>query len=152
MAEPTSRRAQPLLLTRAERTDYTETSLHADVVEYVKEARRRAPDLMRVGSMGASAEGRDMPVVVLSWHGAFTPSAAHRLGLPILMVQANIHAGEVEGKEALLAFMRDLTPGGLRALLDEVTFVFIPILNPDGNDRISTENRKLDLQALEGQI
>jgi hypothetical protein len=142
----------PPLLTRAERTDFTETSLHADVIAYVREARRRAPSLMRVGSMGQSAEGRDIPTVVLSGHGAFTPAAARRLGLPIVMVQANIHAGEVEGKEALLAFMRDLTTGALRPLLDQLTLVFIPILNPDGNDRISLENRKLDLQALEGQI
>jgi len=68
------------------------------------------------------------------------------------MVNANIHGGEVEGKEALLAFARDMTLGELRPLLDQLTLVFIPILNPDGNDRISPENRKLDLDTLEGQI
>jgi hypothetical protein len=45
-----------------------------------------------------------------------------------------------------------MTNGALRPLLDEMTLVIIPILNPDGNDRISTENRKLDLETLEGQI
>src|SRR5919206_264128 len=83
------------LLTRAERTDYQETSLHADVVRFT---------------------------------------------------------GEVEGKEALQAFMRELTLGPLRPLLDQLTLVFVPDYNADGNDRISPENRKLDLQALEGQI
>ena len=140
------------LLTRAERTDYRETSLHADVVRFVRAVARRAPGLVRVGSMGASAEGRDMPVVVVSGHHAFTPAAARRLGRPIIMVQANIHAGEVEGKEALLALMRDLAFGPLRPLLDELTLVCIPILNPDGNDRIAPENRQLDLEALDGQI
>ena len=53
------------LLTRAERTDYQETSLHADVVRFTREVARRAPELMRVGSMGRSAEGRDLPVAVL---------------------------------------------------------------------------------------
>src|SRR4051794_33676354 len=61
------------LLTVAERTDYQETSRHADVVAFVRALRRRAPDVVRVGSMGASAEGRDLPVVVLSGRGAFTP-------------------------------------------------------------------------------
>ncbi len=154
MPEPTSdsTSGRPPLLTRAERTDYRETSLHADVVAYLAELKRRAGNLMRIGSMGTSAEGRDMPVVVLSGHGAFTPAAARRLGLPIVMPMANIHAGEVEGKEALLMLMRELTLGALRPLLDQLTLVVIPILNPDGNDRISTENRKLDLVALEGQI
>lgn len=103
--------------------------------------------------MGHSAEGRDLPVAVLSGRGAFTPVAARRLGRPIVLINCNIHAGEVEGKEAMLALMRDFTLGGLEpGLLDQITLVVVPILNPDGNDRISTENRKLDLVALEGQI
>jgi hypothetical protein len=144
--------ATGLPLTRAERTDYRETSLHADVLAFVRRVHRLAPALVRVGSMGRSAEGREMPVVVLSGRGAFTPTAARRAGLPIVMVNANIHAGEVEGKEALLAFTRDMTVGPLRELIDQLTLVFIPILNPDGNDRVSVENRKLDLERLEGQI
>lgn len=141
-----------VLLTRAERTGFAETSLHADVIDFIRQVHRVAPDRMRVSSMGQSAEGRDMPVVILSDLDAFTPAAARRASKPIVMVNANIHAGEVEGKEALLAFMRDMTLGELRPLLDQLTLVFIPILNPDGNDRISPENRKLDLRALEGQI
>jgi len=143
---------QTAILTRAERTAFSETSLHADVMAFIREMRRLAPDRMRVSSMGHSAEGRDMPVVVLSDREAFTPAAARRLKKPIVMVNANIHAGEVEGKEALLTFIREMTLGPLRPLLDQLTLVFIPILNPDGNDRISPENRKLDLQTLEGQI
>jgi hypothetical protein len=140
------------LLTRAERTDYRETSLHADVLRFTRAVRRRAPDLVRLGSMGRSAEGRDLVVAVLSGRGAFTPAAARRLGLPIVMVIANIHAGEVEGKEAVQALMRELTLGDLRPLLDQLTLVLVPDYNADGNDRISPENRKLDLVELEGQI
>ncbi|MSQ23312.1 MAG: hypothetical protein EXR58_01985 [Chloroflexi bacterium] len=142
----------PPLLNRAERTNYRETSLHADVVAFLRRLRRDNPRV-RVRSMGTSAEGRDMPVVVLSHRGAFTTGAARRLGIPILMINCNIHAGEVEGKEAMLALMRELTLEGLEPdLLDRLTLVVVPILNPDGNDRISTENRKLDLATLEGQI
>ncbi len=146
------------ILTKAERTGFRETSLHADVMDFLRQSRRRAPDLIRVGTIGRSAEGRDIPFVVLSGNRALTPAAARRAGLPVVMVIANIHAGEVEGKEALLAFIRDATrprdqrTRAYRELLDHLTLVLIPILNPDGNDRISTENRKLDLQALEGQI
>ncbi|MPZ14161.1 MAG: hypothetical protein GEU73_07005 [Chloroflexi bacterium] len=149
---------QQPLLTRAERSGYEETSLHEDVLQFVREVSQRAPDVTHLGSMGVSAEGRTVPFVVLSGHGAFTPQAARRLGRPIVMVNANIHGGEVEGKEALLAFMRDMAVGNgdgvppLRPLLDGLTLVLIPILNPDGNDRISTANRQIDLENLEGQI
>src|SRR5205814_1087944 len=119
------------LLTRAERTHYRETSLHADVLRFVRAVRRRAPDLVRLGSMGRSAEGRDLVVAVLSGRGALTPAAARRVGLPIVMVIANIHAGEVEGKEALQALMRELTLGELRPLLDQLTLVLVPDYNSD---------------------
>src|SRR3712207_450666 len=88
MAAGSSSGAAAPLLTRAERTDYQETSLHADVVRFVRQVARRAPELLRVGTIGASAEGRAMPVVVLSGHGAFTPAAARRLGRPVVMVCA----------------------------------------------------------------
>ena len=45
-----------------------------------------------------------------------TPEAARRLGRPIVFVQANIHAGEVEGKEAALILARRLAAGDLRSL------------------------------------
>lgn len=140
------------LQTRAEISGYRETSRHADVMTFLRRAARQAPNLMRLTRIGRSAEGRIIPLVVLSGHGAFTPLRARGLGLPVVMVLGNIHAGEVEGKEALLAFIREMTLGPLRQLLDQLTLVFIPIFNPDGNDHISTANRKLDLVALEGQI
>src|SRR3712207_2765101 len=101
MTQSDTREPGGSLLTRAERTGFAETSLHRDVVRFVQQVARRARDVVRVRSMGKSAEGRDLPVVVLSGAGAFTPRAAQRLGRPIVMVCANIHAGEVEGKEAV---------------------------------------------------
>ena len=46
------------------------------------------------------------------------PAEAHRSGKPVVWLQANIHAGEVEGKEAAQMLLRDLTLGPLRPLLD----------------------------------
>src|SRR2546422_55013 len=76
----------------AERTTYPEPSLHGDVMDFLGELRRRTP-LVRIGSMGKSAEGRDMPVVVCSKLNAFTPARARRIGRPIVLINANIHAG-----------------------------------------------------------
>ena len=54
---------------------------------------------------------------------------------------ANIHAGEVEGKEAVLHLARRLTLGDLQPLLRSAVWLFAPIYNADGNEQISLDNR-----------
>jgi len=124
-------------LTVAERTDYRETSRHADVLRFIDELKVVRP-VFRVESMGRSARGQDMPVLVFG----------ERPGTPVVLVIANIHAGEVEGKEALLMLARDLP----ERYFEKLTLLFIPNYNPDGNDAIDVGHRKLDLSKLEGQI
>jgi hypothetical protein len=144
--------AHPELLTRAEHSRWTETSRHAEVEAFCRVLARRSRRV-RLLSMGTSGEGRDMPVLVLSAGGASTPAAAHRAGRAVVLVQANIHAGEVEGKEALLMLARELALAPREpAILRRLTLVLVPDFNPDGNDRISTSNRALDLKRLEGQV
>ena len=138
--------------TRAELTDYQETSRHADVLAFIDELVQRTDRVRRI-SMGASGEGQDMAALVVSDGGCFTPEEARKQGRLIVMVEANIHAGEVEGKEAVLALVRDLTLTKLgKKILSRLCLVVIPDFNPDGNDRISPENRKLNLASLEGQV
>jgi hypothetical protein len=143
-------------LTRAEATGYAETSRHADVLAFLAELEaRRDPRLARL-SFGTSPEGRELPLLVLSSRGVRSPVAARGTGLPIVLVINGIHAGEVEGKEASLMLVRDLLDASptskLGGLLEHVILLVVPLFNPDGNDRISPENRKLDLAKLEGQI
>lgn len=140
------------LLTRAEATNYRETSLHSDVLAFVDELCRRTKLARRV-DFGQSGEGRPLVALVVSDKGCFTPELARKQKKVVVMVEANIHAGEVEGKEAVLALARDLTLTKLgKALLDKVCLVLVPNFNPDGNDRISPHNRKLNLAELEGQV
>ncbi|MEO8295776.1 MAG: M14 family metallopeptidase [Gemmatimonadota bacterium] len=123
-------------VTTAERTGYRETSSHADVMAFLDSLGRKTPDI-RQWTLGESPEGRTIPVVVAARPMVDNPAAAHRSGKPILMVQANIHAGEVEGKEAAQMLLRDLTTGPLHSLLDSVIVLFIPIYNADGNDHFA---------------
>jgi hypothetical protein len=145
----------PDLLTRAEATDYRETSRHAEVIAFCDALAAESP-LVQRGSLGKSGEGQDMVTLVISDHGCFTPERARKLDKVVVMVEANIHAGEVEGKEMILAIARDLVRGELGKLgtriLERVCLVIVPNFNPDGNDRISPNNRALDLQHLEGQV
>jgi hypothetical protein len=142
----------PLPRTRAERTDYAETSRHADVIAFADQLARESPLVHRT-SIGVSGEGQDIVALVLSDRQAFTPELARRQKKAIVMIEANIHAGEVEGKEEVLALARDLALTSLgKGILDRICLVVIPDFNPDGNDRISPANRKLDLANLEGQV
>jgi hypothetical protein len=54
---------------------------------------------------------------------------------------ANIHAGEVEGKEAAQHFARRVALGDLRPLLDKIVLLIAPIYNADGNEKFDPRNR-----------
>jgi hypothetical protein len=138
-------------VTRAEATDYRETTRSAEVLTFIDELCAATPLAHRL-SLGLSSQGQDIAALVISDRQCFTPELAHKQKKCIVMVEANIHAGEVEGKEALLALARDLTLTNLgRNILNRTCLVLVPNFNPDGNDHISPENRKLDLANLEGQ-
>ncbi|HWC45870.1 MAG TPA: M14 family metallopeptidase, partial [Casimicrobiaceae bacterium] len=96
---------------------------------------------MHVGSIGKTAEGRDIPFVVVSNPLVTTPEEAKRLHRPIVYVQANIHAGEVEGKEALQALLRDLLFDNHANVLDSLILIAVPIYNADGNERFADQAR-----------
>jgi hypothetical protein len=98
----------------------------------------RAP--LVFGSIGKTSEGREIPFVIASRPLVSTPSEAKRLGRPIVYVQANIHAGEVEGKEALLALLRDLTFSSKPNALDSIVLIAVPIYNADGNERFAPQS------------
>lgn len=125
--------------TRAERTNYLETSRYADVRQFLDSLTKlRAPIV--VGSIGKTNEGRDIPYVIASRPLVSTPEQAKALGRPIVYVQANIHAGEIEGKEALLALVRDLTFSAAPNALDSIVLIAVPIYNADGNERFASQS------------
>jgi murein tripeptide amidase MpaA len=123
--------------TRAERTNYLETSHYADVIAFLDSLRGR-PELT-FGTIGKTNEGRDLPYVIASRPRVSTPEAARKLGRPIVYIQGNIHAGEVEGKEALLAVLRDLTSSPKPNALDSVVLIAVPIYNADGNEKFGPQ-------------
>jgi hypothetical protein len=127
--------------TRAERTEYAETSHYDDVIAFLDSLHGAGAPAWR--SIGNTTEGRPIPIVILSRPLVNTSEEARRLGRPIVYVQANIHAGEVEGKEALLALMRDLwfAPGGQPNVLDSIVLIANPIYNADGNERFAPQSK-----------
>ncbi len=126
--------------TRAEITNYEETSSYADVTRVI-DGLVATSKLVHTESFGKTEEGRDLPLMVISDPKVTTPAAARKLGRPLVFVQANIHAGEVEGKEAVLMLARRLVSGDLRPLTRQLVLLIAPDYNADGNEEVSVMNR-----------
>jgi len=124
--------------TRAERTSYAETSTYDDVIGFIDSLQKAGVPMSRQ-ELGRTTEGRVQPLLVLSRPRVTTPEQARALHRPVVYVQANIHAGEVEGKEALLALVRDLATTR-NNVLDSIVLIAIPIYNADGNERFKPQS------------
>jgi hypothetical protein len=128
--------------TPAEVSDYRTTPDYAETVGYLERVAAAAPGQVKIDNFGKTGEGRDLKLVIVSRDGVFDPAAIHASGRAILLVQNAIHAGEMDGKDACLALLRDMVITRSRAsLLDHVVFVFIPVYNIDGHERRSAYNR-----------
>ena len=126
--------------TRAEQTNYLETSKYTDVVAFL-DALKALNAPLAFGSIGRTTENRDIPYVIASRPLVRTAAEAKATGKPIVYVQGNIHAGEVEGKEALQALIRDLAFARGPNVLDSIVLVAVPIYNADGNERFLPQER-----------
>ena len=133
--------AAPRPATRAERTNYLETSHYADVIVFLDSLKTLGAPYA-FGSIGKTVEGRDIPYVIASRPLVHTPAEARATGKPVVYVQGNIHAGEVEGKEALLAMLRDLAFAKGRTVLDSIVLIAVPIYNADGNERFGPQDKQ----------
>ena len=128
--------------TPAEISDYRTTPDYAGTMAYLERIAAAAPNQVRIENFGKTGEDRDLKIVIASKDGVFEPAAIHASGRAILLVQNAIHAGEMDGKDACLALLRDIIINKTRAgLLDHVVFVFIPVYNIDGHERRSAYNR-----------
>ena len=140
----------PDLRTRAERSGFEETSRLDDVRAVLDGVVARHGDHAWVTSFGRSEEGRDLPLAVLGAPVPREAAVARASARPRILLLGNIHAGEVEGKEAALILVRRLAGGDLRRLLDRVTVLVAPIYNADGNERIDVTHRPRQFGPIRG--
>ncbi len=127
--------------TEFERSNGRATFTYDETMAYCRRL-DAASKWIRFESFGRSAQGRDLPLLIVDKDGDFTAEKSHRRGKAIVLVQAGIHSGEIDGKDAGLMLVREMAITRERAsLLDEVTFVFIPIYNVDGHEIVAPYNR-----------
>lgn len=132
--------SQVNLQTIAESSNYTSTSTYKDVISFIGHLEKSSP-YIRVENLATSIEGREIPLLVIGNPLPGSPEDLVNDQRIVIYIQANIHAGEVEGKEAALMYTRDLLYVTDHGFLDNVVLLICPILNSDGNEKINTLNR-----------
>lgn len=141
--------ASPGPLTVPERSNYARTSTSNDVESFVDACVARSTTLRRL-ELGKTVEGRSLVGVLRAVPPVASLAEARARPEPKIVVMANIHAGEVEGKEAVLEMLRrEAFEGGLSAA-DGCVVLFIPNYNADGNDRMSRRERPDQAGPVEG--
>lgn len=137
------------LRTRAERTGYRETTGYDEVVQFVERAAALS-DRVHATSFGTTVEGRSLPLVVVGDVPGARPASVMAVDRVRVWLQANIHGGEVCGKEALLMLLRDLVTGAHEDWLSSLILLIAPIYNADGNERMALDNRRYQLGPVGG--
>jgi len=120
--------------TVAEQSGFQRTSSYQDVIDFLVAMESISP-VVTLATLTRSIEGRIIPLVILSSEGQRSHRELSTSGKPVVLITANIHAGEVEGKEACLMLIRDLVQGRESRILEKQVILVVPIFNADGNDK-----------------
>ena len=127
-------------ITDTEKSDFVTTPDYNETMYWLKKLDDASP-LISMKSIGKSPEGRDIFLIIASLDNAIAASDLKKSSKPLLLAQAGIHSGEIDGKDAGMMLLRDIAFGSKKQLLYKVNFLFIPILNVDGHERSSTFSR-----------
>ena len=131
--------AQFDIQTVAEKSNYTSTSTYAEVMQFI--SKLESSPLIRIENFATTIEGKELPLLVIADPMPESPKDLIDDDRIVVYLQANIHAGEVEGKEAAQMLARDILNNQYPGMLEDVVLLICPILNADGNDKMDTTNR-----------
>ena len=124
-----------------EASGFKETPRYAETVAYCKKL-EASTEFLKFTNFGTSPQGRELPLLIYDRNMNFSADAVRKSGNAVLFIQACIHPGESEGKDAGLMLLRDIIRDNkFKSYLDNVTLVFIPIFNVDGHERFSPYSR-----------
>jgi hypothetical protein len=128
-----------------EKSNFLQTPRYPETIAYCKRLAAASP-WVDFQTFGFSPQGRDLPLLVLSNDGAFTPDAARRTGKAVVLIQSGIHAGEIDGKDASLMLAREIAvTKSMARFLDQVIVLIAPILaEPQPQPGLSQGGRSRD--------
>lgn len=128
-------------LTFYEKSGFIETPRYQETIEYSKKLADYSP-LLTYHSFGSSPQGRDLPLIILSKSGITSVEDIDHHHKAIVLIQACIHAGESDGKDAGLMLLRDIVINKTNLnLLENIVILFVPIFNVDGHEQFGPFNR-----------
>lgn len=134
--------AKPTLSTFAERSGYKQTGRYDEVIALCDAYQQAWPKAVRCFEFGTTPQGRPMKAMAVSTSGALTANEAHARGLPVVLAQGGIHAGEIDGKDAGFGLIRDMLQGKTgKGALDKAVLLFVPVFNADGHENFRAWNR-----------
>jgi hypothetical protein len=131
-----------MLLTLAEQSGFKQTGRLDEVDRLCAAISAAWPDAVKAFEFGQSAEGRPMRALIASRGGALSAQDLHARRIPILMIQAGIHPGESDGKDAGFIALRELlADSAAPGALERIAVLFVPAFNTDGHERVGRWNR-----------
>lgn len=133
--------SQNELKTYYEKSDFLETPRYDETIKYAK-LLAESSEYIQYATFGKSLQGRDLPLLIIDKNKNFTAESVQKSGNAVLLVEACIHPGESEGKDAGFMLIRDIIIlNKFEGLLENTTLLFIPIFNTDGHERFSRYSR-----------
>lgn len=92
-------------------------------------------------SLGKSPQGRDIWMYIASSEGINESARLKQNTKPTILVQAGIHAGEIDGKDAGMMLLRDIVKGDKSELIEKANLLFVPMFSVDAHERSGEFNR-----------
>ncbi|HYC37920.1 MAG TPA: M14 family metallopeptidase [Usitatibacter sp.] len=117
---------------------------YAELTGQLQEWASRHPDFVRLGSIGKTPEGRDIPILTIGRN----PDEAR----PAVWVDGNMHASELCGSSVALAIAEDVIalhglgsvpglPRHMADVLEDTLFYIVPRISPDGAEAVMKSGR-----------
>lgn len=124
----------------AEKSDFKTTPSYGETITFLKQLAKKSPQIQLL-ELGFGTKNLPGYAVLVSKEGFTLPQHFLKSRKPLLLVQAGIHSGEIDGKDAGLMLLRDIALGKKPGLIDKVNFIFLPVLNIEGHESPSAFNR-----------
>lgn len=137
----TSKPSPEEFITDCEKSDFVKTPHFEQTMEFFQKLADYS-SMINIESFGTSPQGRDLSLVIVDKDGLTSPDEIRKRGRAIILVESCIHAGEPDGKDASMIMFRDMLVHQKDIeLLDNVSFLLIPVFNVDGHEDFRATNR-----------
>ena len=129
------------LTTTFEKSNFFETDDYDGTIAFAKQLAKQFKEV-HYQTIATTDQGREVPLLIVDENGYTKPKKIRKSGKTIIFVQSCIHPGEPNGKDAMFLLIRNMLTGRENGdLLKDFSFLFVPVLNPDGLANFSPFNR-----------